>query len=70
MKQVIRYLHAAAGFPTKDTWIKAITNGNYVTWPGLTVEHGQETLPRFSGNTEGSFEKATTKCQVDQEENW
>ena len=34
----IRYLHAAAGYPTKSTWIAAIKNGNFVTWPLLTVE--------------------------------
>ena len=28
-EQVIRYLHACAGFPTKTTWIKAIQIGNY-----------------------------------------
>ena len=38
MSQAIKYLHAAAGFSTKDTWIKAIMNGNYVSWPGLTVD--------------------------------
>ena len=30
-KQVIRYYHAAAGFPTKSTWIKAIKAGFYKT---------------------------------------
>ena len=29
--QSIRYLHAAAGFPTKQTWLKAIRAGNFVT---------------------------------------
>ena len=41
MSQTIRYLHAAAGFPTKDSWIKAIKNGNYATWLGVTVEGKQ-----------------------------
>lgn len=27
----IRYLHAAAGYPTKATWMKAIKAGNYIT---------------------------------------
>eukprot|EP00956_Cyclotella_meneghiniana_P000110 scaffold196_cov26-Cyclotella_meneghiniana.AAC.2 len=26
-ERVIRYLHAAAGFPTKSTWLKAIGKG-------------------------------------------
>jgi hypothetical protein len=38
MPQTIRYLHAAAGFPTKDSWIKAIKNENYATWPGIPAE--------------------------------
>ena len=33
--ELIRYYHAAAGFPTKPTWIKAIKNGHYKSWPGL-----------------------------------
>jgi hypothetical protein len=28
LPQTVRYLHAAAGLPTKDTWIKAIKNGH------------------------------------------
>ena len=38
--KVVRYLHACAGFPTKATWIKAITGGNYATWPHLSIEAG------------------------------
>jgi hypothetical protein len=38
MPQTIRYLHAAAGFPTKDSWIKAKKNGNYATWLGITAK--------------------------------
>ena len=30
------HLHAAAGFPTKTTWLKAIKAKYYATWPGLT----------------------------------
>jgi hypothetical protein len=31
------WYHASAGFPTKVTFIDAICNGNYSTWPKLTV---------------------------------
>ena len=34
--EVVRYHHAAAGFPSKLTWLKAINNGHYVPWSGLT----------------------------------
>jgi hypothetical protein len=36
--ELIRYLHAAAGFPTKLTWIKAIKNKQFASWPGLTTK--------------------------------
>jgi hypothetical protein len=38
MKELIRYLHASAGYPVEDTWTKAIIAGNFTTWPGLSVQ--------------------------------
>ena len=31
-------MHAAAGSPVKETWIRAGRAGNYTTWPGLSVK--------------------------------
>ena len=45
LEQAIRYLHAAAGFPTKTTWLKAIRRGNYSTWPLLTVANVHKYFP-------------------------
>jgi hypothetical protein len=36
LKELINYLHATALRPVKSTWIKAIKNGNFSSWPGLT----------------------------------
>ena len=33
--ELVRFYHAAAGFPTKPTWIAAINNKHYVSWVGL-----------------------------------
>ena len=44
-KQVICYLHACAGFPTKTTWIKAIHAGNFAIWPHLTLKAVQQHFP-------------------------
>eukprot|EP00804_Cyclotella_cryptica_P009971 CCRYP_015405-RA/>CCRYP_015405-RA protein AED:0.48 eAED:0.22 QI:0/0/0/0.66/1/1/3/0/674 len=33
---LVHYLHAAAGFPVKSTWLATIQAGNYASWPGLT----------------------------------
>ena len=35
MEALVRYMHAAAGFPVRSTWLKAIKNGNFNSWPGL-----------------------------------
>ncbi len=35
--QTITYLHAAAGFPVKETWMDAIKAGNFITWQSLTT---------------------------------
>jgi hypothetical protein len=41
-KDLIYYLHAACFSPVKSTWITAIKNGHFTSWPGLT-EHAVET---------------------------
>jgi hypothetical protein len=38
-KEVIRFLNAALGFPTKPTLLTAARNGNLVTFPGMTPEN-------------------------------
>jgi hypothetical protein len=40
-KDLINYLHAACFRPVKSTWITAIKNGHFTSWPGLT-EHAVE----------------------------
>ena len=42
---LVAYLHAAAGFPVKDTWLRAIKAGNYATWPGLTYSNAAKYCP-------------------------
>jgi hypothetical protein len=57
-KDLINYLHAACFSPVKSTWITAIKNGNFITWPGLT-EHDVE--KHLSKST------ATTKVHLNQQ---
>ena len=42
---LIRYLHAAAGFPVKSTWLAAIKAGNYSSWPGLSYTNASKYCP-------------------------
>ncbi len=57
ISQTIRYLHAAAGFPAKDTWIKAINNGNYKTWPGITAKLVSKHFPESVETQKGHMKK-------------
>ncbi len=43
--ELVRYLHASAGFPTKPTWLKAIKNKQFASWPGLTAEAVRSHFP-------------------------
>ena len=45
VEELIRYFHAAAGYPVRSTWLKAIGAGNYSTWPGLTVANATNYFP-------------------------
>ena len=42
---LVRYFHAAAGFPVRDTWLKAIKAGNFKSWPGLTLQNASKYCP-------------------------
>eukprot|EP00804_Cyclotella_cryptica_P015599 CCRYP_003604-RA/>CCRYP_003604-RA protein AED:0.37 eAED:0.36 QI:0/-1/0/1/-1/1/1/0/403 len=46
IEHTIRYLHVAAGFPTKTTWLPAIRRGNYKTWPLVTVASVHKHFPQ------------------------
>ena len=36
--QMIKFLHAAAGYPVISTWLKAIRKEHFMSWPGLNAE--------------------------------
>ena len=44
-RQTFLWYHAAAGFPVKETFIKAVRAGNYATWPKLTVNLIHKYMP-------------------------
>ncbi len=55
--ELIRYLHAAAGFPTKPTWYKAVKNGQFVSWPGLTAAAVANHFPESEETIKGHARK-------------
>jgi hypothetical protein len=56
-KESIRYLHAAAGFPVKESWKDAIKAGNYTTWPGLNVKVVNRYFPESDETQKGHMRK-------------
>jgi hypothetical protein len=45
VEQTVRYLHTAAGHPTKDTWMKAVARENYNSWPLINVQNVRKYFP-------------------------
>jgi hypothetical protein len=69
LEQVIAWYHAAAGYPTKTTWIKAIEAGFYATWPLLTVKAVKKHYPETKETPKGHMKRVksgvrSTKEQV------
>jgi hypothetical protein len=52
-KDLINYLHAACFSPGKSTWITAIKNGNFSSWPGLTEHAVEKHLSKSTSTTTG-----------------
>ena len=55
--ELVRYYHAAAGFPTKPTWIAAIKNGHYKTWAGLNQKDVAKYFPESTETWQGHGRK-------------
>jgi len=53
IKPAIRYLHIAAGSPTKTTWFKAIRNYHYNIQPLLTIKNVNKYFPESEETQQG-----------------
>jgi hypothetical protein len=52
-KEHVTFLHASAGSPVPSTWIQAIDNDQYLTWPGLTADLVRKHLPKSRATVQG-----------------
>ena len=57
INQTVRYLHAAAGFPVKETWLKAIRAGNFNTWPTITPATVRRHFPESDETQKGHMKR-------------
>ena len=74
VEALVRYFHAAAGFPVKSTWLAAIKAGNYATWPGLTYSNAAKYCPKSEETLKGHMAQTrqgvrSTKVKVKKSEN-
>ena len=53
IKRVVQYLHGAAGFPTKETWLRGIHKGNYLSWPLITIKNVNKHFPESEETQKG-----------------
>jgi len=53
VEPTIWYLHGAAGFPTKTSWLKAICKGNYFSWPLINVKNVAKYFPESEETQKG-----------------
>jgi hypothetical protein len=51
LEPTICFLLAAAGFPSKSTWLKAVQQSNYSTWPLINVKKCCQVISRIGGNS-------------------
>jgi hypothetical protein len=56
--ELVQYLHAAAGFPTKLTWYNAVRNKQFALWPGLTPKAMAKHFPKSKETIIGQSQKA------------
>jgi hypothetical protein len=53
VQDTISYVHAYCFSPVQDTWIKAIVNGQFATWSGVTVDNILKYLPKSDATVKG-----------------
>jgi hypothetical protein len=55
--ELVWYLHMVAGFPMKPTWLGAIKNNQFASWPGLTVKAVAKHYPESKETIKGHGQK-------------
>jgi hypothetical protein len=56
-KEVVRFLHAALGYPVKATLLTAAQHGNLVTFPGMTPQNISRHFPESDETQKGHMKQ-------------
>ena len=63
MGALVGFYHACAGFPVKQSWLKAIKAGNYNSLPGLTYANASRYCPDADETTKGHLAQQRQNIQ-------
>ena len=61
--ELAQWLHASCGSPNQSTFIKAIEQGNFLSWPGLSTSLIKKHLPSSETTTKGHFNQERKNLQ-------
>ncbi len=70
IEPTIRYLQAAVGFPTKESWLKAIRQGNYNSWPLINVKNVARHFPVSEEPLKGHMRGQRQGVRSTKEKRW
>ena len=62
ISQTVKYVYVAAGFPTQETWLKAIKAGNFATWQMINTSNARCHFPESDEMKKGHMKEQ--KCCV------
>ena len=68
-EELAQFLHAAVFSPVLSTFIKAIDNGHFVSWPGLTTKLVKRHLTNILATSKGHISQERQKLQSTQQNN-
>lgn len=63
IEELVQFLHASCCNPSPSTFIVAVKNGNFITWPGLTAELIEKYLPPSSATIKGHLKQERKNIQ-------
>ena len=61
--ELIQYLHGFCFSPTTCTFIRAIKNGNFLTWPGLNIPNITRFIPASIATALGHLDQERANMQ-------
>ena len=59
----LQFLHAACFSPVQSTWLQAINNNNFITWPAVTAQNIAKFFKKSSATVKGHLDQVRQNIQ-------